>query len=308
MVEASGTRDIALVVDDSPESLSMLIEAIETAGMTALVARDGMSALGLVERVVPDIVLLDAVMPGIDGFETCRRLKARPKIAAVPVIFMTGLSDTNHVVEGLKAGGVDYLTKPIKPDELVARIAIHLANARMVEDARRALDATGQPILALRPNGTVSWASPGARAALDPVLAGEPIDALSAEPAFLSWLGSMRSRALSQSTELELGKPSGPGIRLALIGRSATGDLLVRAAVRSVEKPEAILSRELGLTLREGEVLHWLCQGKTNRDIAQILDLSPRTVMKHVEQIFSKLEVENRTAAAWRGLRLLNRA
>jgi DNA-binding CsgD family transcriptional regulator len=92
-----------------------------------------------------------------------------------------------------------------------------------------------------------------------------------------------------------------------MVGRSAAGDLLVRAAPCDIENPEAKLSRELGLSLREGEVLYWLCQGKTNRDIAQILDLSPRTVMKHVEQLFAKLQVENRTAAASIGLRVLMR-
>ncbi len=92
-----------------------------------------------------------------------------------------------------------------------------------------------------------------------------------------------------------------------MIGRSATGDFLVRATSLAAERPEAVLSRELGLTLREGEVLYWLCEGKTNRDIAQILSLSPRTVMKHVEQIFAKIQVENRTAAASIALRLLVR-
>jgi CheY-like chemotaxis protein len=160
MAEPLKGRDIVLVVDDNPETLSLLIEAIESAGMTALVARDGDTALTLVGRIQPDIVLLDAVMPGMSGFEACRRLKSRPAVAAVPVIFMTGLSESDHVLEGLRAGGVDYLTKPINPDELVARIAIHIANARMVEDARHALDATGQSILALRNDGSLSWASP----------------------------------------------------------------------------------------------------------------------------------------------------
>lgn len=307
MAEPLKGREIVLVVDDNPETLSLLIEAIESAGMTALVARDGDTALTLVGRIQPDIVLLDAVMPGMSGFEACRRLKSRPAVAAVPVIFMTGLSESDHVLEGLRAGGVDYLTKPINPDELVARIAIHIANARMVEDARHALDATGQSILALRNDGSLSWASPGATLALETAFAGTVAETLESKSSVRLWVEQMRSSAVSQATELTLGEPGNRCVKLSMVGRSAAGDLLVRAAPCDIENPEAKLSRELGLSLREGEVLYWLCQGKTNRDIAQILDLSPRTVMKHVEQLFAKLQVENRTAAASIGLRVLMR-
>ena len=149
-------------------------------------------------------------------------------------------------------------------------------------------------------------AAPG-EAALEPALGGRPIESLGSEPTVVRWVDTMRSRALSQSTELKLGEADGRGVKLAVIGRSATGDLLVRATSLGTESPEVQLSRELGLSLREGEVLYWLCEGKTNRDIAQILNLSPRTVMKHVEQIFAKIQVENRTAAASVGLRLLVR-
>ena len=93
-------RDIVLVVDDSPDTLSFLTEAIERSGATVLVAVGGDLALDLVEEITPDIILLDAVMPGMDGFETCRRLKAKGRLAHVPVIFMTGLSETEHIVKG----------------------------------------------------------------------------------------------------------------------------------------------------------------------------------------------------------------
>ena len=141
-------RDIVLVVDDSPDTLSLLTDAIGEAGMTVLVAREGEDALSIVEKVTPDIILMDAVMPGIDGFETCRRLKQNKALAHVPVIFMTGLSDTEHIIEGLEAGGVDYVTKPIVPGELLARIRVHLANARIAHSARTALDVFGRFLLA----------------------------------------------------------------------------------------------------------------------------------------------------------------
>jgi len=156
----SGRRDIVLVVDDSPETLSFLTDALEEAGMTVLVAVGGMSALDLVTRITPDVVLMDAVMPGLDGFETCRRLKRVKELAHVPVLFMTGLSETEHIVRGLEAGGVDHVTKPIAPEELIARIKVHLANARLARSARIALDATGRSLMATNRAGQVLWSTP----------------------------------------------------------------------------------------------------------------------------------------------------
>src|SRR5215472_865237 len=158
----SGSRCIVLVVDDSPETLRMLTDAIEEAGMTVLVARESEHALSIVEKVLPDVILMDALMPGTDGFETCRRLKQNKALAHVPLIFMTGLSDTDHIIEGLEAGGVDYVTKPIVPGELLARIRVHLANARMAHSARAALDVFGRFLLATSRAGKVRWCTPQA--------------------------------------------------------------------------------------------------------------------------------------------------
>ena len=118
MAETALPRDIVLLVDDSPEALGFLTEALEKSGFSVLIATSGQAALNIVERITPDLILLDAVMPGMDGFETCRRLKINGAVAQVPVIFMTGLTETEHVVNALDSGGVDYLTKPINIDEL----------------------------------------------------------------------------------------------------------------------------------------------------------------------------------------------
>src|SRR5512140_302497 len=99
-------RDVALVVDDSPETLRLLTDALDGAGMTVMVALDGAAAMRIVDQITPDIILLDAVMPGMNGFETCRKLKREAGLSNVPVIFMTGLADTEHIVQGLDAGGV----------------------------------------------------------------------------------------------------------------------------------------------------------------------------------------------------------
>src|SRR5690606_28388238 len=104
-------------------------DALEDEGYTVLVARDGAQALERLALVTPDAILLDAVMPGLSGFETCRSIKASPAWASVPVIFMTGLSDTADVVAGFAAGGVDYVVKPVRIEEVLARLRTHARNA-----------------------------------------------------------------------------------------------------------------------------------------------------------------------------------
>src|SRR6187549_2463615 len=156
-------RDTLLVVDDTPETLGFLTDTLDIAGFTVLIATDGESALRLIEQITPDLVLMDALMPGLNGFETCRRMKRDKAMAHLPVIFMTGLSETENVLEGLAAGGVDYVTKPIVIDELLARIRVHLANARVAAGSRAALDATGRFLLATNASGRLLWCTPKAR-------------------------------------------------------------------------------------------------------------------------------------------------
>ena len=151
---------IVLVADDSPETLGMLNEALEQAGYMVLIALEGRQALTIAEKITPDIILLDAIMPKLDGFETCRQLKANPQLAEVPVIFMTGLSDTESVVKALDCGAVDYLNKPVNPDELIARMRVHRSNASKATSARSALDSTGQHLFTINQNGRVVWATP----------------------------------------------------------------------------------------------------------------------------------------------------
>ncbi|WP_323765860.1 response regulator [Marinovum sp.] len=157
-------RYIVLVIDDAPETLGLVSDALEGGGMTVLVARSGEEGLRLTQRVRPDVILLDAMMPGMDGFETCRRLKAPPISESAPVIFMTGLTEAEHILAGLNAGGVDYVTKPVVVDELIARITRHMMNARAIQSARAALDYAGQMVIAVLPDGRMAGC-PGARRA-----------------------------------------------------------------------------------------------------------------------------------------------
>jgi DNA-binding response OmpR family regulator len=206
-------QDVVLIVDDVPENLALLSDALDAAGYMVLVALDGMSALERIKLMRPDVILLDAMMPGLNGFETCRRIKAQADSADIPVLFMTALTESEHVVEGFAAGGNDYVTKPIKTDEVLARVAAHLRTARSLQSARKIGNATPQQTL-------------------------------------------------------------------------------------NQENTQEALAARYQLTGREVEVLSWVACGKTNRDIGDILGLSPRTVNKHLEHVYVKLGVETRTAAA----------
>ncbi len=190
MTIESKKRDTVLIVDDSPETLRMLTDALDGAGMTVMVALDGASAMRIVEQITPDIILLDAVMPGMDGFETCRRLK-REKLADIPVIFMTGLAESEHIVRGLEAGGVDYVTKPIVIVEMLARIKVHIANARLTQSARAALDVSGRFLFAVDHRGKVIWATPQAQKLLARDHSISVEDELGLPGPWLDWLDQM---------------------------------------------------------------------------------------------------------------------
>jgi DNA-binding NarL/FixJ family response regulator len=294
----SSKRDVALVVDDSPETLRLLTDALDGAGMTVMVAMDGAAAMRIVDQITPDIVLLDAVMPGMDGFETCRRLKRDAGLSNVPVIFMTGLAETEHIVRGLEAGGVDYVTKPIVIEEMLARIRVHLANARMTRSAQTALDVSGRFLMAVSSQGRIMWATPQAQKLLSDNLPAGAGDELVLPQPMLQWLEQARKTRTGTKTPALASFPNNEALRLQYMGKLGPNEFLLRLAKDSGASLPQEFSKELGLTSREGEVLSWLSKGKTNRDIAQILGLSPRTVDKHLEQIYSKLGVENRTAAA----------
>jgi DNA-binding NarL/FixJ family response regulator len=291
-------RDIALVVDDSPETLRMLTDALDGAGMTVMVALDGTSAMRIVEQITPDIILLDAMMPGMDGFETCRRLKLDAGLADVPVIFMTGLAETEHIVRGLEAGGVDYVTKPIVIVEMIARIRVHLKNARLSQSARAALDVSGRYLFAVNRLGEVIWATPQAQKLLAGDEPADPGAKLALPKLWLEWLEQLHKGLAEPKSPLTSSFLRHDQLRLQYMGKLGPNEFLLRLARDSNADTPVEFSKELGLTSREGEVLSWLSKGKTNRDIAQILGLSPRTIDKHLEQIYAKLGVENRTAAA----------
>jgi DNA-binding response OmpR family regulator len=281
-------RPVVLVVDDAPSSLGMLCDSLEAEGYSVLIARDGDAALKRLELVVPDAILLDAVMPGLSGFDTCRQIKANPVLAHIPVIFMTGLSETQHVLEGFASGGVDYVVKPLRAQEVVARLHTHTRNARISRLARDAVDVAGFGVVLVDANGRVAWQSPQAALWLQ-TFEATPSNGRLPEP-IASALGGATDRILSTHNGLQLSvRDMGP------VGMGETMLLLEQHNANSAS-PSRLANA--ALTPRETEVLSWLAKGKTNRDIGDILGMSHRTVNKHLEHIFEKLGVETRAAAA----------
>jgi DNA-binding response OmpR family regulator/DNA-binding CsgD family transcriptional regulator len=299
-------RDTVLVVDDTPETLGFLTDTLDHAGFTVLIATDGESALALVEQITPDLVLMDAVMPGLDGFETCRRLKGEKLLSHLPVIFMTGLSETEHVVQGLAAGGVDYVTKPIVIDELLARIRVHLANARIAHGSRAALDAAGRFLVATDANGRLLWCTPKAKQLLSELFPANGDEGAGCLPTnVVRQLTGLRQGGLAGARSII--EVDGRKMELAFLSSTGPDELLFRLTETSTVPDEQLLQQLLALTARESQVLLWISRGKSNREIGEILDISPRTVNKHLEQVFVKLGVENRAAAAARAVRSLTR-
>lgn len=302
MTAESLRRDSILVVDDTPETLGLLTDTLDHAGFTVLIATDGENALDLLEQITPDLVLMDAVMPGMDGFETCRRMKRERMLTHLPVIFMTGLSDTEHVVQGLAAGGVDYVTKPIVIDELLARIKVHLANARVAHGTHAALDAAGRFLLACNAEGRVLWSTPKAK---------QLLSALFSHPEEIVLPGGVIAPLLQERSDRHVDKIvmdiQGRRVEVSMVSRVGPDEFLLRIAELGTRGDEQLLQQSLSLTSRESEVLLWISRGKSNREIGEILTISPRTVNKHLEQIFVKLGVENRASAAARAVRTLAR-
>ncbi|MCZ7894257.1 response regulator [Agrobacterium salinitolerans] len=302
---AAAPRDIVLLVDDSPEALGFLTDALEQSGFSALIATSGQAALNIAERITPDIILLDAVMPAMDGFETCRRLKANAAVAQVPVIFMTGLTETEHVVRALESGGVDYLTKPINIDELRARIRVHLSNARSAQSARVALDAAGRHLLAVRANGAIHWSTPQATRLVNAATGRD--DGLEIVVAHISgWLSHRATVDAARDTQLTITEAGRPALQLSFLGAMGPDEYLFRLTAANEKSDDHLLKDHFALTTRESEVLLWIAKGKSNRDIGDILGLSARTVNKHLEQIYVKLGVENRASAAVKAAHVLH--
>ncbi len=140
MEKISTTTESILLVDDNPTNLQVLFQTLDGVGCKLLIAKNGEMALSIVGKARPDLILLDIMMPGIDGYEVCRQLKSVPATADIPVIFLSALGNTEDKVKGLQLGAVDYITKPFQPDEVIARVNTHLTIHRLKREVESRKD------------------------------------------------------------------------------------------------------------------------------------------------------------------------
>ncbi|MBP6507490.1 MAG: response regulator [Opitutaceae bacterium] len=282
-----------LIVDDTPANLSLVLDTLSEAGHELLVAESGASALALLKHTTPDLILLDAVMPGQDGFMICKIIKNQPAWRSIPVLFMTALDTPEEKLRAFGAGAVDYILKPVHPAEVLARVNTHLQI--------RALQRSLEEELAMRIE-----AENELRQSLDRAVV--LIDA-TGHIVFSTHLAeAMLHKHFPDHTQgqlpMGLKQQDSPLIvrRFAERGRD---DLALLVLEEPDARPGPAALMQLGLTAREAEVLYWVAQGKSNPDIATILGAGVRTVHKHVENIFRKLGLETRNAATLTALDIL---
>ncbi len=185
----STSREQILLVDDNPTNLQVLYKTLEDCGHTLLAARDGEQALSIAAKAIPSLILLDIMMPGMDGFEVCRRLKADPETQNIPVIFLSALTDTDAKVQGFTLGAVDYISKPFQGDEVKARVRTQLRiyrlemelarrNAELEDENRQIINAVSESIIGLDSKLRVTSLNPQAERLLGRKLQqciGEPL-------------------------------------------------------------------------------------------------------------------------------------
>ena len=298
-----------LVVDDVPANADVVLNHLTAGGFRVLYAGSGARALKQLEYSVPDLILLDIKMPGLDGIETCRLIKQRPEWRNIPVIFITGADELSQKLAAFEAGGVDFVTKPILPEEVEARVRTHLRlrelqaeleqkNQALIEEIELRLDAEkqlearlDQAFVIASYEGGVHFSTRQAGILLQAFFPSTSMTRL--PEAVVRWLASAeRQRPLivqnSQKGDLQIDH---------LASSDSTNLALLRLEQRnSCWGPKAL--QTLGLTPREAEVLYWITEGKTNPEIATILDTTLHTVKKHNNKLFAKLGVETRMAAA----------
>lgn len=310
------TPQTILVVDDVPENLAVLFDVLSEAGFEVLVADSGVVALERLPVLQPDLILLDVLMPDLDGFEVCEQIRRTPEFRDVPVIFMTALTETVDKVKGFRVGAVDYVSKPFEAEEVLARVEAQLELRRLrseleqrnsvlaAEVERRRIaerqleESLDQAILVVSKEGRIHFCTRHGWDLLGRYF--EISDEGVLPESILAWLQEEPSEAL----EIRYGDGCLQA-RSFVEGQSGRDTLMLR-----LEDKLPILSPEplqaLGLTPREAEVLFWLTQGKTSPEIAVILEAAPNTIKKHAQNIFSKLGVENRTAAAMKAWEALS--
>ena len=313
-----------MVVDDIPANVDVVLGLLHESGCRVLVADSGFRGIEQLELELPDLILLDLMMPGMDGIETCLRIKAREEWKHIPVVMMTAADELSKKLAAFEAGAVDFLTKPIQPEEVLARVRTHLhirelqaqletmnrnltqKNQELAEEIELRLDAEKQLETSLEQSlmisnrqGEILFATRQAQLLLDTFFCSAVKHQL--PPELHAWLTGPDNHKPFNVTHKKRGE-----IQIDHFALSTSRNLsLMRIEHRNGDRgPQALLA--LGLTAREAEVLYWITEGKTNPEIAIILDSSINTVKKHANNLFTKLGVETRTAAARAALQVLS--
>jgi DNA-binding NarL/FixJ family response regulator len=313
-----------MVVDDIPANVDVVLGLLHESGCRVLVADSGFRGIEQLELELPDLILLDLMMPGMDGIETCLRIKAREAWKHIPVVMMTAADELPKKLAAFEAGAVDFLTKPIQPEEVLARVRTHLhirelqaqletmnrnltqKNQELAEEIELRLDAEKQLETSLEQSlmisnrqGEILFATRQAQLLLDTFFCSALKHQL--PPELHAWLTGPDNHKPFNVAHKKRGE-----IQIDHFALSTSRNLsLMRIEHRNGDRgPQALLA--LGLTAREAEVLYWITEGKTNPEIAIILDSSINTVKKHANNLFTKLGVETRTAAARAALQVLS--
>lgn len=297
----NNAKATVMIVDDTPGNLALLSDTLSEAGYRVLVATDGLSALEQMTYLKPDIILMDVMMPGIDGFETCKRLKLNPETADIPVLFMTALSELDDLLRGFGEGAVDYIVKPILPPEVLARVNAQLTQSRNLQRAQYALDNCSFSVLTISASGQITWKSPGASRWLDDLFQAQQLSGSHEVGELLPklLLDGIKTLLAAKDSDKDAVESyqAGIGFSLKISSCLNAGEYLVVLEKHSSEWDLHSVKNSLNLTFREAEILMWISRGKTNKEVGMILGISPRTINKHLEHIFEKLGVATRAAA-----------
>jgi len=291
-----------MIIDDTPENLALLSDILREAGYRVLVATGGDTALEQIRYLAPDIILLDVIMPGLNGYETCQRLKANAATAHIPVLFMTAMGELDDLLKGFGEGAVDYIVKPIRPPEVLARVEAQLHLARQVQRAEEALNHGAFAAMAINPHGIITWLPEAAlrwlREGIQVIDGAEPITVGNKVPIqLLEWVLSGRTQASQiEATPFEILRGGDHYVAKWMPCSNSNENLLLLEKHRGEWNLDS-LKNSLGLTPREAEILMWISRGKTNKEVGLIINSSPRTINKHLEHVFEKLDVATRAAA-----------
>jgi len=313
-----------LVIDDSAANLKVATMHLTDYAYVVLTARDGESGLRRAKRAKPDLILLDIQMPGIDGYETCRRLKADPVTAEIPVIYMTARSQVEDKLRAFELGGVDYITKPFEVPELIARVRTHLqlvqATRQIARHAEELETRVAEVTADLRSELAERRAVAAEREALSELVRvqGEQLYDQTRR-----WLAQREDRdvGLAQRVRVDIAErirlalerlrrtqatDPNDGIEeaIALLSPALAQSEDVGASLRDV--PTLTENPLLQLSAREYEVFQLLTKGKANKEIAYTLDIATSTVSTYRVRIMEKLEVTDlpgltRLAVQFRG-------